>query len=412
MPTTEIPAAVIERFLPEALDFLRRLVAVNSGTGHPSGIARNANIIADQFASLGFQAERVPAADPQYGEHLFLRRSGPQHGLLLVTHLDTVFSEEEERKNDFVWLPEGDRIYGPGVIDNKGGTAMIWLILAALQESAPAVFEATDWLIAANAAEEELVPDFPAQCHERVSAKFRAALVFESCGGQAEGFSLVRCRKGSANLRIIAEGRGAHAGSRHHEGANAIVALSHLVPQIAALTDYGRNLTVNVGHISGGGPINRVPHEAVCEVNIRAFDEDILQSAVADVFKVIGAPSAVHAASDGFPCSFGAEILSRNPTWPEQPSTEALIARWVRVAERLGVALHVESRGGLSDGNYLSRFLPVLDGLGPFGRNGHASERSDDGTKVPEYVVPSSFARLGGVHASAILELLQDESLG
>lgn len=412
VPTTEIPAAVIERFLPEALDFLRRLVAVNSATGHPSGIARNADIIAEQFAGLGFQAERVPAADPQFGEHLFLRHRGPGRGLLLVTHLDTVFSEEEERKNDFAWRVDGDRIYGPGVIDNKGGTAMIWLILAALKESVPAVFETTDWLIAANAAEEELVPDFPAQCQERVSERFRAALVFESCGGQAEGFSLVRCRKGSANLRIIAEGRGAHAGSRHHEGANAIVALSHLVQQIAALTDYGRNLTVNVGCISGGGPINRVPHEAVCEVNIRAFDEDTLQSAVSDIFKLIGTPSGVHAVSDGFACTFGAEILSRNPTWPEQPSTDALITRWVRVAGRLGVILHVESRGGLSDGNYLSRFLPVLDGLGPFGRNGHASERSADGTKVPEYVVPASFARLGIVHASAILELLQDESLG
>jgi len=407
----DIPAAVIERFLPEALAFLCRLVAINSGTGHIDGISRNATVISEQFAAIGFSSERVPAANPEFGDHLFLRRLGPSRGLLLVTHLDTVFSEEEERQNDFAWLPEGDRIYGPGVIDNKGGTAMIWLILAALRSHAPAVFEGTDWLIAANAAEEELIPDFPARCQERLPADCRAGLVFESCGGQSEGYSLVRCRKGSVNLRITATGRGAHAGSRHHEGANAIVALSQIVPKIAALTDYGRNLTVNVGWISGGGPINRVPHRAACEVNIRAFDEDVLESALETIRALLATPSEVHAVSDGFPSGVKMEILSRNPTWPSQPATEALIGVWQKVAARLGLSLDVESRGGLSDGNYLSRFIPVLDGLGPFGRNGHASERSADGTKVPEYVVPSSFAQLGAVHASAICELLGNEAV-
>jgi glutamate carboxypeptidase len=402
----DIPAAVTERFLPEALDFLRRLVAVNSGTGHREGIARNADIVAGQFASLGFHPEQVPATDEKLGSHLFLRRSGPSTGLLLVTHLDTVFSEEEERNNHFAWYPEGERIYGPGVIDNKGGTAMIWLILATLQAVSPEVFEATDWLIAANAAEEELVPDFPERCGERLPENCRAALVFESCGGQSEGFSLVRCRKGSVNLRIIAEGRGAHAGSRHHEGANAIVALSHVVPRIAALTDYSRNLTVNVGRISGGGPINRVPHQAACEVNIRAFDEIILQGAVEAINELVAAPSEIHAVSDGFACRLRVETLSRNPAWPAQPATDTLIATWQNVASRLGIDLDVESRGGLSDGNYLSRFLPVLDGLGPFGRNGHASERSADGLKVPEYVVPASFSQLARVHVAAIRELL------
>jgi glutamate carboxypeptidase len=178
------------------------------------------------------------------------------------------------------------------------------------------------------------------------------------------------------------------------------------------LTDYGRNLTVNVGWISGGGPINRVPHRAACEVNIRAFDEDVLQQALEAIESLVALPSEIHAVSDGFPCSLRLEILSRNPTWPSQPATEALIAVWQKVASRMGQSLDVESRGGLSDGNYLSRFVPVLDGLGPFGRNGHASERSADGTKVPEYVIPASFVSLGAVHASAICELLKDDSIG
>jgi glutamate carboxypeptidase len=70
------------------------------------------------------------------------------------------------------------------------------------------------------------------------------------------------------------------------------------------------------------------------------------------------------------------------------------------------VDLLVEPRGGLSDGNYLAQFLPVLDGLGPFGLNGHVSERSADGTKEPESVRPESFVPMGAVTVTALRGLL------
>ena len=53
---------------------------------------------------------------------------------MLVTHLDTVYPEEEEKRHGFSWQAEAGRIYGPGVNDNKGGTVMIWLVLSALRE--------------------------------------------------------------------------------------------------------------------------------------------------------------------------------------------------------------------------------------------------------------------------------------
>ena len=105
---------------------------------------------------------------------------------MLVTHLDTVYPEEEEKRHGFSWQVEAGRIYGPGVNDNKGGTVMIWLVLSALREFAPEVFESLSWQIAANAAEEELVPDFPQLCRARMPRECRAALVFEACGGSGQ----------------------------------------------------------------------------------------------------------------------------------------------------------------------------------------------------------------------------------
>jgi glutamate carboxypeptidase len=398
--------SIIERRLPEALNFLSRLVAVNSFTGNRAGVLRNAELVAAQFRELGFGEERVPAKNRHFGEHQFLSRSGKgREGLLLVTHLDTVYPEEEERKHGFGWLADAGRIYGPGVNDNKGGTVMIWLVLSTLREFAPEVFESLSWQIAANAAEEELVPDFPELCRARLPRECRAALVFEACGGSGEGMSLARSRKGSANIRVSVEGRGAHAGSRHGEGANAIVEIAQVIDRIARLTDYSRELTVNVGSIKGGGPINRVPHFAECEVNIRAFDEAILQAAIDAMFALEDEPASVRAVSDGYACHVKVELLNRNPAWPQSARTDDLIELWMQVAHRLRLPLRAEPRGGLSDGNYLSRFVPTLDGLGPFGLNGHSSERKPDGSKLPEYVVVSSFLEMGAVNVAAIREL-------
>lgn len=402
------PREVVGTFRPEALRFLQRLVAVNSFTLNPGGVDENAALIAAQFAPLGFRAEQIPSRDPRFGHHLFLHRPGRSgRGLMLVSHLDTVYPPEEEQRNDFRWQVEGDRIFGPGVNDIKGGTAMIWLVLTALRKTAPDLFENTHWVIAANAAEEELVPDFPELCRERLPRHCRAALVFEACGGQGRGLTLVQSRKGSANFRVRVQGRGSHAGGKHHEGANAIVELSRVVGKISGLTDYGRDLTANVGWISGGGPVNRVPHFAECEVNIRAFDEAVLQGAVDAMFDLEKEPPSVKAASDGFPCRTSVELFGRNPSWAQNPATDALIGIWRRAGEGMGISLLAEPRGGLSDGNFLSRFLPVLDGLGPFGLNGHASERNADGSKVPEFVLASSFDDMGAVNLAGILELLK-----
>ncbi len=119
----------------------------------------------------------------------------------------------------------------------------------------------------------------------------------------------------------MVEGRGAHAGSRHPEGANAVVQAATLIQQTATLTDYARKLTVNVGSVRGGGPINRVPHACEFEVNIRAFDHDVLQEAIDRIYAFERSEALVRAASDGYPCRITVETMSRNPAWPASAET-------------------------------------------------------------------------------------------
>jgi glutamate carboxypeptidase len=334
---------------------------------------------------------------------LFLRRkgSGSSPPVVLVTHLDTVFPPEEEERNDFRWqpAPQENRIYGPGTVDIKGGTVLIWLMLRALQKFAPEVFEKTDWLVAANASEEVLSGDFAMRTKERCKGGASAVLVFEGGPRERDEWHIVTSRKGRAEYRITAEGRAAHAGSAHAQGVNAVVGLCEVVQRAAALTDYEANLTVNVASMSGGTVLNRVPHEAEAALEMRAFDPAVLQRAGDAVMSLAG--------QAGNGTRIDAKCLGITPAWPSDAATQGLAAHWVEAARELGLKLKTVSRGGLSDANYLCHLGPTLDGLGPSGANAHCSERSTDGSKLPEYVEPDSFVPKTALNVLALLRMLE-----
>src|SRR6266508_5385163 len=147
--------------MPDALEMLRQMVGINSFTANREGVNRLGRFTAECFAPLGFTAEFVPSANPEFGNHLMLTRRGRSaKSIGMVSHLDTVFPPEEEARNNFHWQPEGDRIFGPGTHDIKGGTVMIWLVLRALHAQAPAVFEEITWKLFWNSSEETLSQDF------------------------------------------------------------------------------------------------------------------------------------------------------------------------------------------------------------------------------------------------------------
>ncbi len=387
--------------MPEATEWLRRMVEINSFTTNVKGINALGKLTASCFAELGFVSEQVPSTESDHGCHLFLRRGAlSEKPILLVTHLDTVYPAEEELRNDFHWMesPSEDRIYGPGTVDIKGGTILIWMMLNALRELHPKAFEEAHWLIAANAAEEVMSADFDHQVKARCSHGAKAVLVFEGGPREKSEYHLVTSRKGRAVYRLSAQGKGAHAGSAHAEGLNAIVGLSEIVSRIAGLTDYANGLTVNIGLMEGGTVINRVPHEASLELEMRAYEPEVLDQACNSLQALaLEQPAGT---------TIVVECLGKTPAWPVHSGGLALVDHWSDAARIVGLTIKATARGGLSDANYLSDLGPTLDGLGPAGANAHCSERSADGIKVPEYVEPSSFVPKARLNIGAVLRLL------
>lgn len=234
--------------LDRYLDILKQMVSINSFTANQAGVNQLSKLTAEVFAPLGFEAEYIPSENPEFGKHLVLTRGGSsKHKVGLISHLDTVFPPEEEANNDFHWRKDGDRIYGPGTNDIKGGTVMILMVMEALQKFMPDSFNAATWVILLNAAEERWSIDFGNLCRERLGPEALGALVFEAGYFEDDQLSLVAARKGMAIYDIQVEGKSAHAGNGHQNGANAIVQMAEVIHKISELTDYDRDLTFNVG---------------------------------------------------------------------------------------------------------------------------------------------------------------------
>ncbi|MCP3961810.1 MAG: M20 family metallopeptidase [bacterium] len=406
---------VLRRRETRYLDLLRRMVAINTFTDNPQGVEELGRLTARAFESLGFRAETVPAADRRYGPHLVLTREAPDPAaprIGLVSHLDTVFSAEEERRHDFRWREDGDRIYGPGTVDIKGGTVVAYMMLDALCEAASEVLDAATWVVLLDSAEEQMAPDFGPLCLERlgtdhsVPGQTAACLVFEGGLMDADEAKAVVARKGMAVFLVETHGRASHAGAGHPRGANALLQMADVIRRIEGWTDYDHDLTFNVGVVYGGTVTNRVPHSAIAQVEMRTFRSDVYDDAMAKM-KSLADFSTVRSALDDYPCSVTVEVVFECDPWPLNDDTDRLLKCWQEAGDELGIDVLAEDRGGLSDGNRLWRHFPTLDGLGPSGANAHCSEQSEDGSKEQEYATRSTFVPKALLNALAVARLLE-----
>jgi len=399
----------LENRLPDYLGYLKSLVDINSFTSNPDGVNAVGESTSELLSNLDFKANRVRPGNSSHGDHLVLARQGasamsPQ-GITFISHLDTVFSPDEERRNDFKWREKGNRIYGPGTIDIKGGTVMIYMVLDAIRWSQPELFKSVNWTVMLNAAEENLVEEFQQVFIDHKPEGSLACLIFEGGRWNGNKFALVTARKGRATFQINVSGRAAHAGVAHQNGANAVVQLAKTINQIAELTDYDKQITFNVGAMAGGTVINRVPHFAAASGEIRAFTPEDLKHAENQLLALEG-EIGVRSHRDDYPCRIDIEILNESNPWPANYGSADLYKIWKQSAESIGSETFEEQRGGLSDGNLVWDLVPTLDGLGPSGGNAHCSERSEDGSKDQEFVRISSMIPKATVNVMAIHRLL------
>ncbi len=396
----------LEKGLAGYISILRDMVAINSWSENGEGIARLSTFTEELFRPLGFSAEKVSAKFGP-GKHLILSRAGASTSCIaLVSHLDTVYSPEEEEQENFVFEQKGDLIFGPGTCDIKGGTLLIYMLMDILAAKNTGLFEETSWQILFDATEETRSDDFGALCRERIPRDARACLVFEAGDFADNVFRVVTARKGRGVFRITARGPGGHAGVAHDSAGSAIDLLCRGLSEIHDFTDYEKGLTFNAGYVSGGSGLNRIAEEANADVEMRAFSPGAFSEGREKIFSL---PKMCHLSLPEGSKKAVLEVkeVRSVPAWPRNEKTGHLAAIYRDSAEEMGYACEEEERGGLSDGNFIWDHVPVLDGLGPAGKFSHRSRGDESDPDAREHLVTSSLVPKTLLNARALEMILR-----
>ena len=348
-----------QRGAMEAL--LERLVNQNSFTQNRHGVEAVANLVAGQLRSLALEVEVRPSA--RFGPHVLFggRAAGPP--VFLLGHTDTVFAPGTFEG----YHRTGDRGFGPGAFDMKGGLAVLLVGLAAAKRAG--VLEKVP--VRGILVSDEEVGSPESQPITRAHAEGAVcALCFES---GRPGDLIVTRRKGTASIRAEARGVAAHAGNEHDKGRNAIWAVARFVDRLQGLTDPTRGRTVNVGLISGGTTRNTVPASAACEVDLR-FETAEDGAALAREVEAAAADCAVPGTSNAV-----AQVSWREPL-ERTPASSALAKEYGDCQRESGLGQgEAPLSGGASDACTTGAAgIPSIDGLGPGGRAFHTHDEEVD----------------------------------
>lgn len=393
----------IESQKASMIETLIKWANINSGSCHTAGVEQVAQVIgeyakAHTHGKLSFDVlmpyEQVDdhgqLQQVDVGPLLRLtKRADAKRKILLCGHLDTVFTIDSHFQQ--CQQLDDNTLNGPGVADMKGGILAMLAGLAAFEQSAKA--SELGWTVL-------LVPD------EEIGSLASAPILAQAAKEHTAGFvyepsitpegMLAGERKGSGNFHFVVRGKSAHAGRAFDEGINAIAAAGSFLSALHALNGQREGVTINIGQISGGDVLNKVPDQCIVRVNIRTQcieDQNWFLSECEQIIANVQTDSKTTIEQHGG--------FTRPPRKLEG-KTEKLFHHVKSVAASMNLTLDWQSTGGVCDGNNLcASGLPTVDTLGVRGGMIHTDQEFillDSLTERAKltYALLDSFA--GGYH--------------
>ena len=282
-----------------------------------------------------------------------------QAPIVLMAHLDTV-----HKIGAFGSQPvkiEGDTIFGPGVVDCKGGAVEALLVLETLMKSNLShrpvrVLLTTDEEVGSRFSGPEGI-DF-------IRENVRDAAAVLNCETGRRN-TLTVGRKGIARLKIDITGKSAHAGNAYFDGASAICEAAHKILTIERLSQ-PEHETYNCGVISGGTQANVVPAQCSIVVDIRSFDENGLSNAVENVRSIVETSFVPGTCAS-------VSILSCRPPMAPTIQNKQLFEKIKKIAKDNGLeSFQPVCKGGGSDATYPTQLgIPTVCSCGVVGMGEH-----------------------------------------
>ena len=338
---------------------IQRWALLESPSNRPEHVERLVSLVAGEYATIGAECCR-PDLGPGCARPLVARFNAGVSGndlprILIVGHLDTVHPVGSIDGPMPVRI-DGNRLYGPGVMDMKGGN---YLALDALRRMRQAgTMPAVPITVLLNT-DEEIGSPYSRELIEAEARAHDCVLVPEP---SREGHAVIG-RFAFARFRLTTHGAPAHAGADNASGHSAIRAMARLVEHIESLTDMKRLVSFNVGIIHGGEFVNVVPLSCTAEV-LAVADTDENLAYVRRVMLELQSPSPG--------VRLDIEPGPVRPLFLPGEGTMRLFSTAQEIAADLGLTLTGRVSGGGSDGNFTGALgIPTLDGIGVAGKGPH-----------------------------------------
>ncbi|CRI57523.1 M20/M25/M40 family metallo-hydrolase [Pseudomonas sp. CCOS 191] len=263
---------------PHYLETLKTLVSVDTGTGTEAGLKQVGAELVKRLEALGAKVTTQPAT-PSVGDNIVgtFKGTGDKDFLLMV-HYDTVFGPGTVAKRPF--RIEGERAYGPGVADAKGGVAMILHALKLLQDQQ---YKGYRTLTVLFNPDEEMGSAGSRQLIAELARKHDFVFSYEPPDKDA----VTVATNGINRLKLTVNGRASHAGSAPEAGRNALIELAHQLLQLNALGDKDKGTTVNWTLAKAGEKANIIPALASAEADMRYSDLSETERVQEDALQII-----------------------------------------------------------------------------------------------------------------------------
>lgn len=353
--------AYISSCRDELIEFWKELVNFQAGSHEVQRVEELILLTKRRFEQEGLCCQLIPSKKAP----VLVAVDGPDRAgqpILFGGHLDTVFPSGTYPDNPF--KIEDGIAYGPGVLDMKGGVAMMLYIVKALRHigfhrnPVKIVLCGDEEIAHTGSGVEEILQQQAAGC---------------LCAFNMEIGRMDNClsvgRKGSVGCHITVTGKGGHVGNDFLAGRNAIEEMAHKVIALQALSRYDDGIVVSVDVIHGGTVSNAIPDSCSIEVDARfshASDLEVIKKQITDVCSVThveGTRTTV-------------EFAGTMPVFEKTDANMAMLDRLNRVAAEYGLApLGAVLPGGNSDISYISMMgVPAICSCGVRGSGAHTLE--------------------------------------
>jgi glutamate carboxypeptidase len=332
---------------------LREWVECESPTFDAAAVNRMMDIASRALILGGARIERI-AGRMGFGDcvRATLPHATPDvPGILVMGHLDTV----HPIGTPLPFRREGNKAWGPGILDMKGGNYMALEAIRQLQRAGQRTQLPVTVLFTSD---EEVGSPSTRDLIEAEAARHKYVLVPEPArpdGGVVTG------RYAIARFNLEATGRPSHAGAALGAGRSAIREMARKLIEIEDMTS--ESCTFSVGVIHGGQWVNCVTTSCTGEALSMAKRQEDLDRGVAAILALGASSNDVQ---------FRVTRGVTRPVWEPDAKTMALYDTARDIARGLGYVISSQSSGGGSDGNFTGAMgIATLDGLGVAGAGAH-----------------------------------------